>query len=312
LGDCIISIQESEICKSRQLYELLKVVPYFYLFSPTYGRYNGLLCFAVYSLESTHPKAFLEKLKIEGLITDYCIYEIRDHIISDPKLEYYDPEEGKWIWDWRDWEKKANTLLRQEIYGKDLFAKLHLQDIPKISKFDEIDVKLLKAKKHGFHVEKVMLTNSELGKRLNLSGYQVRRRIQKLYDEGVLLGPLMNFYPAGTYEIHFIYLFIQMNDSQKSSLILSLFCDLPFQAGIFVESRTTFVLYYRMKTKEFTEFLRIFELLKDHFESYFFQILPFYYDNRHHLYTAYNKNTNSWETPLDDYFELIKKFKEKL
>ena len=157
-----------------------------------------------------------------------------------------------------------------------------------------------------------MLTNSELGKRLDLSGYQVRRRIQRLYDQGVLLGPLMNFYPAGEYDIHFIYLFIKMKSPLNSSLVLSLFCDLPFQAGIFVESRSIFTLYYRMKTKEFTEFLRIFELLKGHFESYFFQILPFYYDNRHHLYTAYNKNKDTWETPLDDYLELIEKFKQKL
>jgi DNA-binding Lrp family transcriptional regulator len=311
LGDCIISIQESEKCKARQLYELLKSIPYFYLFSPTYGKYNGLLCFAIYSLISSHPKAYLEKLRMEGLITDYCIYDIRDHIISDPQLEFYDPREGRWTWDWESWEKKAKILLQQQTPSKDLFADLQLQDKPKISKYDEIDIKLLRVKKYGYHVEKTTLSNSELGKRLNLSGYQVRRRIQRLYDQGVLSGPLMNFYPAGD-EIHFIYLFIKMNDPQKSSLILSLFCDLPFQAGIFVESRSKFTIYYRMKTRELTEFLRIFELLKSQFKSYFFQILPFYYDNRHHLYNAYNKDTDSWETPIEDYFELIEKFKQKM
>ncbi|MFX1508332.1 MAG: winged helix-turn-helix transcriptional regulator [Promethearchaeota archaeon] len=312
LGDCIIAMQESEKCKASQLYELLKSVPYFYLFSPTYGKYNGLLCFAIYSLESTHPKEYLEKLRMEGLITDYCIYDIRDHIISDPKLEFYDPQEGRWKWDWKKWEEIVNTTIQCKHHSENLFENLHLEDTPKISKFDEIDIKLLKTKKYGYHVEKVTLSNSELGKRLNLSGYQVRRRIQRLYDQGVLLGPLMNFYLPGIHDVHFIYLFIKIKDTEKSSKVLSLFCELPHQVGIFVESISTAVLYYRMRAEEFTELLRGFELLKSHLESYFFQILPFYYDNRHHLYTAYNKDTNSWETPLDEYLELIEKFKENL
>ncbi len=266
----------------------------------------------MYSLESTHPKEYFEKLRIEGLITDYCIYEIRDHIISDPKLEYYDPQEGKWTWDWKKWEDKAETTLEQKNHSVDLFANLHLQDKPMISKFDEIDIRLLKEKKYGFHVEKTMLNNSELGKRLNLSVYKVRKRTQRLYDQGVLLGPLMNFFIVGEYDIHFIYLFIKMDDPQKSSMVLSLFCDLPFQVGIFVESKSTAILYYRMKTKEFTEFLRSFELLKVYFQSYFFQIVPFYYNNRHHLYNAYSENKKSWETPLEDYLDLIEKFKQQM
>lgn len=312
MGDCCIAIQESEICKSSQLFELLEKVPYLYLFSPTYGKYNGVLCFAVYSLESTHPKEYFEKLKIEGLISDYCIYEIRDHITSDPKLEYYDPQEGKWTWDWEKWKNKIRTTLEQKNHSTDLFTDLHLEDKPMISNFDEIDIKLLKVQKHGFHVKNVRLTNSELGKKLGLSVYKVRRRIQRLYDQGVLKGPLINFFRPGENDTHFIYLFIQMIDPRESSMVLSLFCDLPFQVGIFVESKTKVLLYYRMRMGEFSEFLRTFELLKVYFQSYFFQIVPFYYNNRHHLYNAYNENKKSWETPLEDYFDLIEKFKQHM
>ncbi|UCG01884.1 MAG: AsnC family transcriptional regulator [Candidatus Heimdallarchaeota archaeon] len=308
LGDCCIVIQESETCKSSQISKLLEKIPFFYLISSTYGRYNGILCFSVYSLDSTHPKEFLEKLRTEELISDFEIYEICDHITSDPKLDYYDPHTGKWRWDWKQWEKEIETTLVQE-HSTDLFANLHLEQKQTVINFDEIDIKLLKIKKDAFHNKKVILTNSELGKKLNLSAFKVRNRVQLLYDQGVIKGPLINFFCPEERDIHFIYLFVKMKDFQQSSLVISSICKLPFQVGIFVESKTKFILYYRMRTEEFSEFLQSFDLLKDYLQSYFFQIVPFYYNNRHHLYNAYNENTKSWDTPIEEYYNLIENFK---
>ncbi|MFX0174173.1 MAG: winged helix-turn-helix transcriptional regulator, partial [Candidatus Hodarchaeota archaeon] len=206
LGDCCIVIQESETFKSSQLSKLLEKVPYFYLISSTYGKYNGILCFTVYSLDSTHPKEFFEKLKENGLITEYTINEIWDHITNDPKLDYYDPHEGKWIWDWKQWEKQIETTLVQN-HSIDLFDNLHLVHEPMIINFDEIDIELLKVKKDGFHNKKVILTHSELGKKLGLSAFKVKKRVQRLYDQGAIKGPLINFFCPEERDIHFIYLF---------------------------------------------------------------------------------------------------------
>ncbi len=314
LGDCSIAIQESINCNSDQLYQFLEKIPYFYLISSTYGKYNGIYCYAIYDMNSPNPiKKFLEILESEELISDYYIFDILDQKICNPNFDYYDPQEGKWIWNWDQWEEKIITTLKHENLVNDSILKdLNFSYRPKVIDFDYIDVQLLTIIKEVQHSKRVLVTITELAERVGLSTYKVRNRIQNLTQQGVIKSFLTNFQLPDESDIYFIFFYIILIDSKYSSTFLTFICELPFQIDIFIGSELTFCLYYRTSAQEFSKFLRCFDSLKRIIKSYFLQIVPFFYSGRHHLFNAYNQNTHSWQTPIEDYISSIKDFKKEL
>ena len=82
------------------------------------------MCYAIYSLESTHPREFMKKMKNYGLIEDYYIFEILDHITSAPKLQYYDPSTQGWFWDWEELQKQID-INKQEKTEQQFFDNLN-------------------------------------------------------------------------------------------------------------------------------------------------------------------------------------------
>ncbi len=304
LGDCCIVIQESEHFKSSSLFKILEEIPYFYLISSTYGRFNGILCYCVYSLKSKHPREFIRQLKLEGLIKNFWIVEIREHIVCEPFLEYFDVERRKWIWNWKDWKKGISTKLKQERKKK---TKFNLDFTPEIIDFKEIDVEILRLIKQVQHEETGRLTHSEIAQRLGTSTYIIKKRIQHLSTSGVIKHYLINFFSPQEGDILFIFLFMEISNSDFSDNLLELLSELPFQVDFFLETKTKICCYLRLSAQDWTAFLGCFEIIKDQLRDYFFQIVPHYYNERHHLFNAYNQKNKQWETPFDLYIPLISK-----
>ncbi|MFX0124448.1 MAG: hypothetical protein ACFFAE_12470, partial [Candidatus Hodarchaeota archaeon] len=74
----------------------------------------------------------------------------------------------------------------------------------------------------------------------------------------------------------------------------------------FMETKTKYCITFRASSKDFKGFTKNIELLKPFFSSSFLQIVPYSISDHHHLFKAYNKDTKSWETPIEEYIKYVK------
>jgi DNA-binding Lrp family transcriptional regulator len=304
LGQCCFLAQVDESKQGFPLHKLLEKVPYIYLIASTYGKFNGCLCFAVYSLDKTDLiKNLLDYLKEKKLIAGYYLVDIVDMITGKIDLQYYNAKENKWKWDWENWKQNIQKNL-----GKEEFNEiLNYEENPEIIKFDTKDIQLLRKIKEIYHYETTQISYTSLEKSLQMSDTSIRRRIQRLEKENVIKGYLLNFQVPYYHDTLFTYIFIELQRDSDFQEVISIFHQLPLQINISIESRKKFILFYHSSAKDLSGFLKGMELLKPYFERFFLQIVPFYYNSRHHLFEAYNEESNDWNTPEEEYRVAVEK-----
>ena len=301
LGDCLILIQESYSFPISHLLQILKSIPYFYLLASTYGKFTGILVLCIYSLKSPNiVDTLLTELKSVAMIQEYQIFDLMDHATFAGDLTFFDPHKG-WIWSWNEWQKEMSSLVKSDDY-EDI---LDLTETPSQIDFDEKDILILKTLKECFHSGSPPISLVNLGKILDLSDKQAGRRKKRLEDEGVIRGYMTYFTYPYHEELIFTYTFLEFK-SEKDIKVISLLSKLPFQIDIFMESKKKYCIFFRTTLKDLAGYLRTFEVFKQFLCSYYVQFVPFYYDERHHLYESYNKKIDSWDTPIDEYIELIR------
>jgi DNA-binding Lrp family transcriptional regulator len=294
LGDCTFFVETKNL---QSVVKIFENIPLFYLIAATWGKYTGVSCSAVYSLNSPDIiEKFLENHLVEtGLITDYYLLKTNQGVISNLDLSYYNHKTKTWDnWNWEDWKSSLKSQISQITVKEEVIFK----NIHKPVKFDEIDIQILREIKKIFHYESASsIVYTHLSKKLGYSDTLIRRRIKRL-EENQCIEYLANFEVPRFHEPIFAYIVIEGKDDLETQKILSIFYELPFQIAISLESQTKFSLFYRASAKELANFLWAIEDLRDFFEDIFLQLIPYYFNNRHHLYECYDTSTQSWKTIL--------------
>ncbi len=96
------------------LEKLFQKIDSLYYWTSTYGRYNGFIVNALYSLTTPHvSRRLLESFQNEGLISDFYIFEITDYEQKFGDFKYLDPKLG-WKYDWSEWHKTIKKNLKSK------------------------------------------------------------------------------------------------------------------------------------------------------------------------------------------------------
>jgi DNA-binding Lrp family transcriptional regulator len=294
LGDNLILIKIN-LKKEEKLLKLFKVIPYLYLHSSTYGKYNGYLVRCVYSLQNPEmPYRMLNAMKKSDYIQDYFVLDVVDYHIKSYDFNYYDPLKG-WKWDWDNWHVQIEKSLKNpKNYFKFNFeAKINFAD------FDNKDLLILKNLIYDSSI-----TLKDLKKVLNLSEAQISKRIKRLEDEKIIRGYYFDFNLMEAEDFMEFYCFIDLKEPNDK--IISFFYQIPYSFITLIESSTKLCFHMKLSAIDFKNFLKGFDFIRLYLNSYFLQ---FIYDEHkkdpYYLFDLYNQLTNNWEIPIEDYISLI-------
>lgn len=299
LGENIIVIQE-EAKSAQPISKLLEMVPYFYWYSPTYGRYNGHLIHSVFSLESPDTnRELLRAMQKTNLVSDYHLFEAVDYAIKNMNLKYFSPEQG-WTWNWNKWIAHIESTIRAHRR-----TALKLEENPDVVGFDAKDILIL-----SNMVENAKLTLKQLGERLELSEAQVSKRIRRMENEGIIKGYKSVFNPTPTDDLTSFYCFLELREPLDS--VLACFQQLPYTMDFLMESKTKICVRLRLSARDLNMFLKGFDLIKSHLNSYFFQIVQEITSTRiQSIYGLFDKSANQWQTPTEKHVKKIEEFSHR-
>ncbi|MFW9909673.1 MAG: winged helix-turn-helix transcriptional regulator [Candidatus Thorarchaeota archaeon] len=292
LGERIVLIQ-SVPEKEDVLIKIIEELNLFYTFSTTYGRYDGFLIYTMFPL--VNPRfinQIVDELREKGLIRDYFIFDAVDYTRKSPAITPFLPGED---WSWSTWVEETEEILK-----KDCENKLNLEEFPKVVKFDYSDVQILK-----YMVENPEPTLKEISKILKLSLTQVHKRVKRLEDTGVIKGIKPVFTPYKDC-VSISCFFKSREHAQK---IICGFHNLPFDLNFAMESPTKFNVKVSIPQTEMNAFLKHINIFRKYSEEFFIQIcVKWTMKGYHHLLEAYNKETESWEIPINDVMTTIRKY----
>jgi DNA-binding Lrp family transcriptional regulator len=148
------------------------------------------------------------------------------------------------------------------------------------------------------------ITQAKLKDDLNISESQISKRIQILKDKGIIRGYFIDFDLMKSEDFINFYFFLDMKDSFDQ--ILSLFYQIPYPIMILVESHSRVCISMKLGAKDFNSFMKGFDLLKSHLNSYFFQLTHNQVkENPQYVFELFNKVSSQWETPIEDYISLL-------
>ncbi len=292
-GDVILVLQESSM-RPCSLKDILSSIPWFYYHGPTYGKYNGYITHALYSLDEPDsiPRIANELLSL-GIIDDYFFFETIDYESRRGNFKFFEYNKG-WNWDWTQWiaetEQRISTSRNHSIA---------LDFNPQVMSFDTTDLKLLRELKIESH-----RTLKELGDTVGLSETQVKRRITRLEQEGIIKGYRWNLCKI---ELP-LYLYVFMEIPENTEAILMSFYHLPFPCEIAMESRTKYCVRIRLYGTELPGLLRGLTRIRGYTRSFFVQLahdIPDVPADLSDLY--YNESSGKWEYPVDDVLSQIRK-----
>jgi DNA-binding Lrp family transcriptional regulator len=299
LGENVIFIQELKERKTSLL-PLFQAIPYFSLVNNTYGKYNGYLIHAFYSLTTpTMNSILLEHMKQSRLISDYLIFDIRNFMDKNIDINHFSPEEG-WKWDCTSWLNQIpeNININEKHIPK-------LESKPPQINYDNKDILILRTLR-----DQGEMTLKELGKLLDLSESQVGKRIRRLQDERVIKKYRSSFIPMNRDEVIVFYLFLELK--VKSSGVLSTIKKIPNQMFINFESSHKVCITTWLSVKGFNCLIKGLEHFKPYLKSYFIQFTePASIFRCDKVYDLYNVEKRCWETPPEPYLEVITKFASK-
>ncbi|MDF1538422.1 MAG: winged helix-turn-helix transcriptional regulator, partial [Candidatus Thorarchaeota archaeon] len=142
-------------------------------------------------------------------------------------------------------------------------VEIKLDDNPQPIEFDEKDIILaseLKVESKG--------TLRELGDIIDLSETQVKRRLDRLEEAGIIKG--YRWILKKIEQPLYIYFFVEL--SENIDCVLSAFYRLPFPSEIMMDSRTKYCIRIRIHGTEMTGLLRGMTQMRKYMDSYFVQI----------------------------------------
>jgi DNA-binding Lrp family transcriptional regulator len=292
LGERIVLIQSIPE-KEEVLTKVLEEMNLFYIFSTTYGRYDGFLVYTMFPL--VNPRIInqiVDELKEKGLIRDYFIFDAVDYTRKSSAVAPFLPGND---WNWTTWVEETEEIMKKGC--KDM---LKLEEFPKAVKFDYGDIQILK-----YMVENADPTLKEISKVLDISLTQVHKRVKKLEDTGVIKGikPLFTPYKDSVS----ISCFFKSREYARK--ILCGFYNLPFEINFAMESSSKYDVQVSLPQSEVNAFLRHIDIFRKHSEEFFIQISVKWTKKGYtHLLEAYNKETESWEISINDVMMTIRKY----
>ncbi|MFW9870936.1 MAG: winged helix-turn-helix transcriptional regulator [Candidatus Thorarchaeota archaeon] len=271
-----------------------------YINYATYGLYNGIFTAGGFPIEN--PKIIdrlIQALKRMNIIKNCYRFDTIDFIPLPADLSKYNPTTG-WSWDWRDWVNQSEKAFKAgEPSGFEFDWDYKTLD------HDHKDIAIIaEIKTHGH------ISPKEISKLVGLSDTQVRFRIRRLMEERVLRGSLWLIPP--TPNSMTIYTFVELDPPNEAAL--NCFRFLPFRREIFIDKPNKFCVRITMNSSDLVGYLKAFESLRNHFDSYFFQtivnpiLIP---GGMHGFYHLHNESTGRWEMPVEEYILDLEKFLEK-
>ncbi|MHA2308919.1 MAG: hypothetical protein ACXABJ_06560 [Candidatus Heimdallarchaeaceae archaeon] len=256
LGESIIVVEEEPKHRAK-FYEILNENAAIDLSIPTYGKYNGYYLHSIFSLDSVYnPHEMFRLLKKKGIIREYFVFNIVDYKTYGWNFDYFD-ESGNWTWNWEIWKEHLQNEVKS---GNELVIEFDTE--PERIDFDYIDIQILR---NMYVQENLILKNFE--SILNLSESQIRRRIKKMEQNGIIRGYRTGFFPFMNPPPFFIIIEAEKNFQKvifhlsKIPYPLSIGLDKPGKIGVAIE----------FPVHEIREFLDAFYLLKPLLDSYFIQ-----------------------------------------
>lgn len=299
LGETGIFMEPSEEYRDLPR-EFLLYFKNFFINYATYGRYNGHFAAGGYPLrEPQIIDKMIRALKRLNVIKDCFRFDSLDYMPLSADLSRYNPTAG-WNWDWDDWlEKSEKAIKDKEPSGFDVVWDHGTMD------YDHKDIAIVaEIKAYG------NISSKEIGKRVGISDTQVRARIRRLMDENVLRGSVWLIPPTPNSMI--LYTFVEVDPSDDSAL--TCFRYLPFRREIFIDKPNKYCVRIVMNSADLVGYMKAFETLRTHFDSYFFQVVL----NRqqtprmmHDYYHLHKESSGRWEIPMDDYIRDLERFMEK-
>lgn len=294
LGDSFLILEQAN-SGHRFPTEIFGMIPWMYFYTPTYGKYNGFLAHAAYSLQapSTNPD-LLDAMRRGGLISDYYIFNIADYETKPGDFNRFDPDHG-WVCDWDEWSARIEKTIK----GKKRPA-IRLEENPAPIAFDAKDVLILRSL-----LKNAKITLRELGQMLGLSEPQVKKRIRRMEKSGIIKRYRPSF--SAQTESATIYCIFEPREPVES--IISCFYQLPHPLYMIMESRHKFCINISLSAKDINGFLQGLDMLRGHFDSCFIQTMH----QRHPLpferyFDLFNEKTGKWETPVGEYLPKIQHY----
>jgi DNA-binding Lrp family transcriptional regulator len=293
LGNGILVLHEVP-GKSENLEGLIQKIPIFYWHVPTHGRYDGFLVHTVFDL--AHPKMIqeiTEDLQKKGYINNYAFFDIVDNAAKKIDFTQY-RSRGRWSCDWQAWRQGIQKNLNSSVK-----SPFNLTDRHEVIEHDYKDVMILRVLKNDPNS-----STASLASITGISMLQVRERIQRLREKKVIKGYNRAYGFAGD----FLWFSCFFDAAKYPGGILQSIHDLPFPGVVLMESKTSFCVRFGLTTRDLNQFLNGFKLIRPYLKSYFFQFhLPDRVDtNYEKVFDLYNRESNAWDIPVDDYLKMIK------
>jgi DNA-binding Lrp family transcriptional regulator len=296
LGEYVLLVR-STIGSEQALTRIFDEIPSIYLYTPTYGRYEGFVVYVNYPLTNpTLAPDFAEMLKKEGFIAEYYLIDLVDYQRRGAQISRLLSDEPKWTW--MDWYKDIATTMSN---GDEL--SLEMEEFPQVVSIDYIDVKML-AKK----VKKPKITLRELGDILELSQAQVHNRMKKLEKSGIIRGykpsirPFLNPMKFGIF----------LKSDENALKILQAFSKLPYFFWIGMESKSHFYILIDLPSSEMNGFLEGYRMLRAHAEVMFMQFMGRGTNKGYEqIMDSFDLESQTWKYPVDEYPEIVKKHASK-
>lgn len=297
VADMIIAV-ESTPKHHALLADIIHALPPFYHYSPTYGKYNGYWIFAQYPLSAPQLcKRLVDELKDLGIIEDYHLMEALDYTVKVARVSAFLPDSN---WEWSSW---YSDIERSMSNGKE--TDMGFQEFPKQESFDFKDLQIVKQL-----VKDAETTLKDLGDVLELSQPQVHKRVKRLEEIGVITGYKPYFMPfkdGDTLSITCVY-----KSREHAKKILYAFSELPFSLNLSMQGANQYTVIVYLPASEITSYLQGLNMLREHVDSLFVQFtLEGTSKGYAHLFDTFNKDTNKWDMPVQEYLDTIKKMAPK-
>jgi DNA-binding Lrp family transcriptional regulator len=291
-----VELTEEHRYLSREFFNCFKNLNVHYA---TYGLLNGYFTAGAYPKDRPQIiDMMIKALKRLNIITNYYRFDTLDFVPLSADLSKYNPETG-WSWNWREWVEQSEREIKSEDSSGFDFVLDH-----GTMNYDHKDIAILASiKKHGD------IRPKEISKLVGLSDTQVRSRMQRLRAENVLRGSVWLTPPSPDTIIFYTFVKTQSLDDPA----LACFRLLPFRREIFADKPNRFAIRITMNSGDLVGYMKAFETLRNHFQSYFFQTVvnrTYVPEGMHSQYNLFNESTGRWEFPMEEYIQNLEKFIE--
>lgn len=304
LKGCFVLLQEKR--EPEYIAKILIDLPYAYLISSVYGKFTGIGAYFTFDSQSfPFLLNFLDLLVENDIIEKYYLFQrVEGGYVTEVNLINYNLTNLQWDWDFNSWLKEFKThlpLIKDKPKRKfDLLSEIRV-------KFDVKDIKILKELLNIVHSDIETSSYSQhISKQIDLSAVQIQRRMNRLEQEGVLLF-LINFQRAESEITTFILIFIELDDETNIPIIEYFFDSLPFQFDVTLGSGDRMCVFTYCNSRDFKWLLKSLDQLKSYTKEIFIEIIPFYYEARHHNYICWNEETNEWKSDYRFYINQLKR-----